>query len=880
MKRLSAGLATAVLAALPGAAHATFGDADLTFGTKGLAPLRLETVSPSPGFALGMRLRTDSTVDLVATSGNGSRFELATMRYGVGLNRLSRVRVGFGVSSFAPSTSIPRSGGGFVTAGIVTTASGQRLVVVRTTPSGALDLTFGSHGVANVAAVRNAYGDAALAFGPSGTIVVADSGILAPGAHRPMVRIHRLTSAGTRDRTFGTSGTVTIATSASEAYVAGLAVATNGKVTVGLVGYRPSGAGVIMRRTARGGLDTTFDGDGIAQLAPGLTTDNFYPVDLAIQPDNRVTVLATDYTSGSGVPTAYRLGTNGHVDTTFGVLAGRTNFVPAGSTNGRGTRIIRRANGHYAVITRSNGGVIGPALGRTDANGKSASTVLLVNAGDTFSPTVMSASGAKVALAGLRNTQSQIAIMTVADSDATGNAAPWGADQPGGAVRRSLDYSTMVFPDRNGGSLATNKYGNDLRIVALDAAGRPNTSFGGGFVRQVAMVGTNGSVSRIRRLPDGRVAVAINDFTAQPHLVMLTAGGQLDTTFAGGGDLPLGANTALGDVIGLPDGTILLGMGYRIPVGRWGMRFVRLTSTGAYDTSFSADGIVEMAPTAAGVGGQGITHLHTDTSGYVGAGDADGYALVARVSTSGVPDPTIGAGTGLAEIPVSGLSVEAIGVDAKNRTVVVGSRSTKAIVLRLTTALALDTGFSGDGIFEFSGPGEERAVGVAKLPDSSLVIRSITIPNGGGFAGVNHVVLSAGGILKARRFEPSAGIEGDPRVTADGRMLAGLYMSTNLGYETYLRRLKGLAPVKPIGGKRLFGRTFRVRVDARGLTRTTVQIQALRGTKWKVIGAKLVPAKVGQLTLRVGTSRRVTDHRFRAVMVNMSGSTKGAAFSG
>ncbi len=51
MKRLSAGLATAVLAALPGAAHATFGDADLTFGTKGLAPLRLETVSPAPSFA-------------------------------------------------------------------------------------------------------------------------------------------------------------------------------------------------------------------------------------------------------------------------------------------------------------------------------------------------------------------------------------------------------------------------------------------------------------------------------------------------------------------------------------------------------------------------------------------------------------------------------------------------------------------------------------------------------------------------------------------------------------------------------------------------------------------------------------------------------------
>ena len=879
MKRVSAGLVTAVVAALPAAALGAFGDADPTFGTAGLAPLRLETVSPAPNFALGMRLRTDSTVDLVATSGNSSRFELATMHYGVGLNRLSRVRAGFGVSSFAPSTSIPRSGGGFVTAGIVTTPSGQRLVVVRTTASGALDLTFGSRGVATMAGVRNNYGDAALAFGPSGTIVVANAGMAAPGAMRPVVHIRRLTSSGARDRTFGSSGTVTVPTSSSEAYVSGLAVATNGKVTIGIIGYRPSGAGVIMRRTASGALDTTFDGDGIAQLAPGVTTDNFYPSDLAIQPDNRVTVLATDYTSGDGVPMAYRLNTNGRVDATFGMLAGRTDFVPSGSTRGRATRIIRRANGHYAVITDSSSGVVGPALGRTDGNGKSASTVHLVNAGDTFSPTVMSASGAKVALAGQRTTQSQIAIMTVADSDATGNASVWGADQPGGSVRQSLDYTSFVVADRNGGSLAVNKYGSDLRIVALDAAGKPNTAFGGGFVHQAGMVG-NGSVTKIRRLADGRVAVAINSFTSQPHLVIFTASGQLDTTFAGGGDLGLGANTAINDVIGLPNGTILLGMGYRVPVGRWGMRFVRVTANGAYDTSFAGSGIVELAPTAGISGGVGITHLHVDATGYVGTGGATDHVLVARVSTSGVPDTTIGAGTGLAELPVSGLTVEATGVDAKNRTVFAGSRGDKAIVLRLNTALSVDTSFSGDGIVEYSGPGLERAVGVARLPDSSLVIRSITIPNGGGFPSVNHLVLSAGGLVKARRFEPSLGTEGNPRITADGRILAGLYMSTNLGYETYLRRLKGLAPVKPVGGKRLFGRTFRVRVDARGLIRTTVQIQALRGTKWKVIGARRVPATVGQATLRVATSRRVTDHRFRAVVVNMSGSAKGVTFSG
>jgi hypothetical protein len=112
-------------------------------------------------------------------------------------------------------------------------------------------------------------------------------------------------------------------------------------------------------------------------------------------------------------------------------------------------------------------------------------------------------------------------------------------------------------------------------------------------------------------------------------------------------------------------------------------------------------------------------------------------------------------------------------------------------------------------------------------------------------------------------------------------MVVGTMMRPVLGQpELNLRRIKGILPAAPARARRTIGRTFKVSVDARGLTRTTVLIQARRSGRWRTIGSKLVLARVGYRGVALSTSRRVTDSRFRAVVINASGRTNGRVFAG
>jgi hypothetical protein len=116
-------------------------------------------------------------------------------------------------------------------------------------------------------------------------------------------------------------------------------------------------------------------------------------------------------------------------------------------------------------------------------------------------------------------------------------------------------------------------------------------------------------------------------------------------------------------------------------------------------------------------------------------------------------------------------------------------------------------------------------------------------------------------------------------VGRDGRFLTASNLYA-LEPDTAVRRLKGLRPSRPLYGRRVRGGTFRVSVDSRGLTLTTVQIQAQRNGRWVRIGRRSVPALVGRRTVSVVTTRRTSDSRFRAVVINASGTTVGATFRG
>jgi hypothetical protein len=449
-----------------------------------------------------------------------------------------------------------------------------------------------------------------------------------------------------------------------------------------------------------------------------------------------------------------------------------------------------------------------------------------------------------------------------------------------------------LFPDTNGGVFVTTENESTLRIVALTGAGKPNQTFGPlagrGAIRRGGLVGS-GSLTMVGRLRDGRIAVTTTDYPTASHLAILNADGSPDTTFQGG-DLNLGPATSISEVVHLPDGRFLLAMGhFDSGLNAWVMRIARLLNDGSYDTTFSGDGIVDLPFPAGRMSATlppGAIHVHAGAGGYVAVSGAElssggsHKAVVARVSTTGVPDATLGGGSGVTTVGPIGLLVQSARADGLGRTVIVGGYGSRAMAIRLTSALGLDRTFSGDGVMTLTpSAGAEHFGGVSILPDRSLVLQGLIIPAGGGIGTVDYVSVSAAGTITGRRQVLNSSFFERAIVGRDGRFLTASNLYA-LEPDTAVRRLKGLRPSRPLYGRRVRGGTFRVSVDSRGLTLTTVQIQAQRNGRWVRIGRRSVPALVGRRTVSVVTTRRTSDSRFRAVVINASGTTVGATFRG
>lgn len=886
-------LAVVATALSPTVAHARFGDADTSYGRGGVAPIKVPSVgfpAPGPTWPLAIRLNAGSTIDVVAPTGDGARLVLSQLRYDASLARISQVRAPFGVSEFATAHSV-RSGAGFLTLGETMTANGAQPTIVRTTATGALDGTFGAGGVARLPATHASVGASRIAPGPGGTVVVALL-VESTGTTVAKVRVSRLRANGTLDSTFGSGGTITIPlASPRPRAVDGLAVMGDGRVVLALSGYATSGDDsflVVMRRRVNGAPDTTFDADGIAQTAP--SNQVHFADQVIAQPDGKVTVLATDNNGGEIIPFMYRLLANGRVDTSFGMSGSRTNLVEPGSTVAMAQGMTRRADGRYVVALRTSpsSGPTHLSLARLNANGQAA-TVIALAGSDNLESTAVAADGTQTALAGYSST-GRIVVTRVSDANTTGAGLSWPVDAAGGIVMRSAPDNGRLFGDGVGGAVFASTgqaVGGTLEVISASATGAMNQGFGlaaaRGGIRYVGLM-NGGTVTRVRRLGDGRIAVTTTrTFVSGGQLIMLKADGSQDDTFAGSGVLSFGESYAMGDVIGLPDGKILLAMGYTDGVA-WKIRLMRLTGAGAADTTFGVGGGVDLAypaGLASDTSSPGAIHVHVGAGGYIAVAGAGGRAVVARVSTSGVPDPALGGGTGVAAVgaPMQVLAAE---VDRTGRTIIVGGNQTRGVIIRLTTNLTPDPAFSGDGVLPYTAPrGVTKVTGVATLPDGSLVLQAADNLAGGGWRAEVYLMVSPRGVLLGRVESYGDGYPGVPVPRPDGRMVVGTMMHTFVGQsELNLRRIKGVLPAAPARARRTIGRTFKVLVDARGLTRTTVLIQARRSGRWKTIGSKVVLARVGYRAVSLSTSRRVTDTKFRAVVINASGRTNGRAFTG
>jgi uncharacterized delta-60 repeat protein len=313
------------------------GDPDVTFGDKGASMQKAPRVE---AYVAGLVL-TGGRILVIGS--DGARGVLV-----VALDEQGRPDRTYG----ADGRAVVSIGGSSLVsvANAATTASGQIVVlgnladpvtrlrtnsfVMRFTPTGRRDTTFGRTGVALVDVTRASVSQnlTQMTIDPRGRIVLAGSRIASVG--QEMV-VARLTAAGRQDRQFSADGVLTVqpkhgAVSAFSSVIA----ASDASLVLG-GSTRPDTAAspvtspVVVKVTAAGTLDRRFSGDGVA-VVNSPTTATHVPTDLLVLA-NGTMVMSTSPIGMTPRP-AYLVGVDhrGLLDASFGsrgVMA--LSFAPA-----------------------------------------------------------------------------------------------------------------------------------------------------------------------------------------------------------------------------------------------------------------------------------------------------------------------------------------------------------------------------------------------------------------------------------------------------------------------------------------------------------------------------------------------------------------------
>ncbi len=209
--------------------------------------------------------------------------------------------------------------GKVVAAGFAFNGNNNDFAVIRFHSNGAVDPSFDAAGAAKGAIMTpvgvsddEAFAIAAL---PDGKFILAGQTYDGIRTSIAVVRFH---DNGSVDTSFGDNGRVVVTPTSGNAIARSVAVASNGKIVVAGNGMNGTNFDIVtLRLMADGGLDPTFDGDGVAITPIG--TGNDYGYGVAVQPDGKV-VAAGYFTDPMGLPDSVviRYRADGVLDETFG----------------------------------------------------------------------------------------------------------------------------------------------------------------------------------------------------------------------------------------------------------------------------------------------------------------------------------------------------------------------------------------------------------------------------------------------------------------------------------------------------------------------------------------------------------------------------------
>lgn len=183
--------------------------------------------------------------------------------------------------------------------------------VERLNSDGTPDKTFGTNG-AVVVDIAHGFKDIAISANTDGTLQVSARGF-------DQATVGKIGSDGALVDTFGDNGVLVVGIAEDQYYNGGISTAlqADGSVIVGAA-YNATGIGdpvyALQRYTPDGELDTAFGDNGVLDLDPALDLGEDAVV--AVQPDGKILVLGQS--GNDGQASLLRLNADGSVDNTFG----------------------------------------------------------------------------------------------------------------------------------------------------------------------------------------------------------------------------------------------------------------------------------------------------------------------------------------------------------------------------------------------------------------------------------------------------------------------------------------------------------------------------------------------------------------------------------
>ncbi|WP_075086540.1 tandem-95 repeat protein [Mariniblastus fucicola] len=382
---------------------------------------------------------------------------------------------------------------------------------------------------------------------PDGKYLVASAVNVATTGQDLDFAVSRFNTDGTLDATFGTDGTVITSVNTNNETINRMALQSDGKIIV-VGGYRSGSTtdAIILRYTADGALDTTFNGDGMQEVQFVSNANDWFE-DVVIQPDGKIVAVGYANYGGQDQMIAARFETNGTLDASFGT--GGQVVLPVDVADEQASAVALQSDGKLILVGSSNNGADSDfAIRRLDVDGS------------------LDTSFGNLGVVGI----------DISLSQDNGNALVIGGNDE-------------IFV---GGTSDASGNGDSV-VIKLGADGNLDATFGTGGVASAAAGNPSETVSDLAIQDDGKVVAvgaAYNGSNNDVSVIRFNTDGTLDGTFGSGGLV----RTAIGDATDAATSVVIDSQGSIIVAGRTdgfsGDTFVaRYDSAGGLDGRFDVE---------------------------------------------------------------------------------------------------------------------------------------------------------------------------------------------------------------------------------------------------------------------------------------------------